>query len=75
MAHLVSVLVFGLLAVGGLTMVAAMLAAEAARMRAILSGRELAAARLHMPAVKVRTRRWSRAEARTALPRLRAAAA
>lgn len=75
MAHLVSVLVFGMLAAGALTVIAAMLAAETARMRAILSGRELASANGKTTEIRVRTRRWSRAEARRSLPRLRAAVA
>lgn len=72
MAQLFSAMFFGLMCAVAFAMVVAMLRAEWARVAMILSGRQLADARIP-PQIRVRVRSWNRPEQRRA-PSLRAAA-
>lgn len=75
MAQLFSALFFTMAALAAAGFIAAMLRGEWARIEAVLNGTAIEQARLrsNLP-VRVRLRAWNRAEARQALPTLRAAA-
>lgn len=75
MAQLVSILFFSVALIAGVAMIVAMLHGEWDRIRAVLNGEMLDQANAQSrPQVRVRLRSWNRAEARRALPTLRAAA-
>lgn len=75
MAQLVSILFFSVALVGAFALIAGMLRSEWARITAVLCGEALDQARAIADApARVRVRAWNQAEARRALPQLRAAA-
>jgi hypothetical protein len=75
MLHFVAAIFFSVSFIFSSAVVAAMLGAEWRRIAAILTGRELQAARAKAPAARVRVRTWRRAETRGFAPVRHAAAA
>ncbi|MBS0503817.1 MAG: hypothetical protein JSS55_08465 [Proteobacteria bacterium] len=75
MAQLVSILFFSVALTGAFALIAGMLRSEWTRLSVVLSGEALGRARAIADAqARVRVRAWNQAEARRALPQLRAAA-